>query len=404
MVREALASSYNIPAVVTLEHIGVERFVRFVSDLGLENLQDNARVDLSITLGGGEVRLLDLAEAYTAFANGGYDIEPQLILSITNANGERIYQYEAPPLKRRLMDARIAYIITDILSDNNARIPSFGANSALSLGFPSAAKTGTTTDFRDNWVVGYTPDLVVGVWVGNADNAPMLDVSGVSGAGPIYNLFLRTVTRGEPYAEFEEPLGLNRIEVCRLSGLLPTEYCHQRISEVFIPGTEPREFDRFFQPFIVDRQTGRLATADTPAANLLEQVFLVLPAEARDWVRENGIPQPPLELSELGSDVSETLRILSPDPHTIFERSDLIPAASAAIALRGCSASDCADCQLQAERRVDWRRRTPALGVLVDYGNGRVHAQGKRDACRGRTHRESVKDIFGCRKESAYFI
>ena len=328
LVREALASSYNIPAVVALEHIGVERFVRFVSDLGLDNLQDNAQVDLSITLGGGEVRLLDLAEAYAAFANGGYDIEPQLILSITDADGEGIYQFEAPPLNRRLVDERIAYIITDILSDNSARIPSFGVNSPLNIGFPSAAKTGTTTDFRDNWVVGYTPDLVVGVWVGNADNAPMLDVSGISGAGPIYNLFLRTVMRGAPHAEFEEPPGLNRIEVCRLSGLLPTEYCHQRISEIFIPGTEPREFDRFYQPFFVDRESGRLTTADTPAANRLEQVFLVLPTEARDWALDHGIPQLPLDVRVLGTKDSETLRILSPDPHTIFERSDLLPAKS----------------------------------------------------------------------------
>ena len=196
LLREALASSYNIPAVAALEHIGVERFVRFVSELGLDNLRDNARVDLSITLGGGEVRLLDLAEAYAALANGGFDVEPQLILSITNARGEQVYQYEAPPLTRRLLDERVAYIITDILSDNRARLPSFGLNSPLNVGFPAAAKTGTTTDYRDNWVLGYTPDLVVGVWVGNADNAPMHNVSGVSGAGPIYNLFLRMVTRG----------------------------------------------------------------------------------------------------------------------------------------------------------------------------------------------------------------
>ena len=196
LLREALASSYNIPAVVTLEHIGIERFVNFVSDLGLDNLRDNASVDLSITLGGGEVRLLDLAEAYAAFANGGYDIEPQLILSIEDASGQQIYRYQPPPLHRRLIDQRIAHIISDILSHNAARIPSFGENSPLNLGFPAAAKTGTTTDFRDNWVVGYTPDLVVGVWVGNADNAPMLGVSGVSGAGPIYNLFMRTVKRG----------------------------------------------------------------------------------------------------------------------------------------------------------------------------------------------------------------
>ena len=327
LVREALASSYNIPAVVALEHIGVERFVHFVSELGMENLRDNARVDLSITLGGGEVRLLDLAEAYAALANGGYDIEPQFILSITDASGQQIYRYEAPPLTRRLMDERIAYIITDILSDNNARKPSFGPNSPLNVGFPAAAKTGTTTDYRDNWVMGYTPDLVVGVWVGNADNAPMLDVSGVSGAGPIYNLFLRTVTRGGPQREFVEPPGITRREVCRISGLLPGEYCLQRIEELFIRGTEPTESDSFYRSFVVDRRTGGLATAYTAPANRREQIFLVLPDEARRWALEQGIPQPPIHISDLAAD-DGALRISSPDPFTVYEISERVPAAA----------------------------------------------------------------------------
>ncbi len=328
LLREALASSYNIPAVVALEHIGIERFVNFVSDLGLENLRENAGVDLSITLGGGEVRLLDLAEAYAAFANGGYDIEPQLILSITDASGEEIFRHEPPSLDRRLIDQRVAYIISDILSDNAARIPSFGENSPLNLGFPAAAKTGTTTDFRDNWVVGYTPDLVVGVWVGNADNAPMLDVSGVSGAGPIYNLFMRAVTRGADPARFVEPAGLIRLEVCRLSGLLPTEYCRRRISEIFIPGTEPRDYDDFHHPFLIDRATGLLADDDTPMPNRLEQVFLVLPPQARAWALSQGITPPPPVSGGLEQSDAAALRFLSPDPYTVFQRNEQIPAVS----------------------------------------------------------------------------
>ncbi len=328
LVREALASSYNIPAVVALEHIGLERFLRFVSELGLDNLRDNAQVDLSITLGGGEVRLLDLAEAYAALANGGYDIEAQFILSITDANGKQLYRYEAPPLTRRLLDERVAYIISDILSDNRARMPSFGENSPLNVGFPAAAKTGTTTDYRDNWIMGYTPDLVVGVWVGNADNAPMLDVSGVSGAGPIFNLFLRTVKRAGSQADFVEPPGITRLEVCRVSGLLPGEYCPQRIEELFIRGSEPIKSDSLYQPFTVDRLTGRLATADTDPANRREQVFLVLPDEARRWALNAGIPQLSLDSPDLVADNSDGLRISSPDPYTVYELSQQLPAES----------------------------------------------------------------------------
>lgn len=326
LVREALASSYNIPAVVALEHIGLERFLRFASDLGLDNLRGNARVDLSITLGGGEVRLLDLAEAYAALANGGYDIEPQLILSVTDARGEQIYQYEAPSLTRRLLDERVAYIITDILSDNSARVPSFGANSPLNVGFPAAAKTGTTTDFRDNWVMGYTPELVVGVWVGNADNAPMSDVSGLSGAGPIYNLFLRTVARGSPQAEFAEPPGITRLEVCRISGLLPGEFCPQRIEELFISGTEPQRHDSFYRPVLVDRRKGGFANARAAAAGRRERVVLVLPDAARGWALEQGIPQPPLSRRDLATDDRDDLRISAPDPYTVYQLSPQLPA------------------------------------------------------------------------------
>lgn len=325
LVREALASSYNIPAVVALEHIGMERFVQFVSNLGLDNLEGNTDVDLSITLGGGEVRLIDLAEAYSAFANGGYDIEPQYIRKITDADGDVIFEYEAPALERRIVDEQIAYIITDILSDNNARIPSFGDNSPLRVGFPAAAKTGTTTDFRDNWVMGYTPDLVVGVWVGNANNSPMLDITGVSGAGPIYNLFMRTVKRGEPTLGFEQPSGLSQVEVCNLSGLLPTEHCSRRIMEWFIPGTEPTAYDNFHQSFVIDIETGLLATDETPPDRRVEKTFLILPQEARDWSIRQGMPQPPLDADVFATDETQQLRLLSPDPFTIFEISELIP-------------------------------------------------------------------------------
>ena len=325
LVREALASSYNIPAVVALQYIGMERFVEFVSNLGLDNLENNTEVDLSITLGGGEVRLIDLAEAYSVFANGGYDIEPQYIRKIVDNDGDVLFEYRPLDLSRRLVDERVVYIITDILSDNNARIPSFGDNSPLRVGFPSAAKTGTTTDFRDNWVMGYTPDIVVGVWVGNANNTPMRDITGVSGAGPIYNLFMRTIKRGEVTPNFVEPEGLTRVEVCSLSGLLPTEHCSRRINEIFIAGIEPTEFDTFHQVFEIDMETGLLAVDTTPPENRLEQPFLVLPQELRDWAIRTGIPILPFDanISALGTD--QKVRLLTPDPFTIYEISDLVP-------------------------------------------------------------------------------
>ncbi|MCB9460784.1 MAG: transglycosylase domain-containing protein [Anaerolineaceae bacterium] len=325
LVREALASSYNIPAVVALEHLGLRNFVQFMENIGLENLAQNTDVDLSITLGGGEVRLIDLVGAYSIFPNGGYRLQPQYILSVTDHDGNVLYEWQQAPLTQQVLDERIAYIITDILSDNNARLPSFGLNSPLNIGRPAAAKTGTTTDFRDNWVVGYTPNLVVGVWVGNADNTPMVEVTGISGAGPIYHHFMRQVLLGQPELDFQRPDGLTRTTVCSLSGMLPTVNCPHTQVEWFIPGTEPTEEDTFYQVFDIGRQTGLLATEDTPAEDIVQQTFIVLPQEARDWGVRNGLRQPPLGAIVSAPDDEDALRLLEPDPYTVFELSPIVP-------------------------------------------------------------------------------
>ncbi|MDQ7024433.1 MAG: penicillin-binding transpeptidase domain-containing protein [Anaerolineae bacterium] len=324
-IREALGSSYNIAAVLALDEIGITPFLGFMDDVGLDTLATNPYVDLAITLGGGEVRLLDLAQAYSIFPNGGYRIEPTFIREVATREGDILYQFESQRLENRVLDERIAWLITDILSDNEARIPSFGINSALQIGRPSAAKTGTTTDFRDNWVMGYTPNLVVGVWVGNADNTPMVEVTGVSGAGPIYNQFIRRVTANFPEYEFQQPEGLIRLEVCALSGLLPTDNCPLRRVEWFIPGTEPTKFDNYYQTFAIDRNTGLLADESTPQANIILETVVVLPQEARDWAIRTGLRLPPSGALIDVSDDDVGVRLLEPDPYTVFELSPVLP-------------------------------------------------------------------------------
>lgn len=325
LAREALASSFNIPAVVALEHVGIPVLVGLLKNAGVETLAENTTVDLSITLGGGEVRLLDLTQAYSIFTNGGYRVQPTFILKVTEHTGNVLYQWKQPELYNRVIDERVAYIITDILSDNQARVPAFGPHSALNIGRPAAAKTGTTTDFRDNWVVGYTPNLVVGVWVGNADNTPMVNVTGVSGAAPIWNAFLRAVLLGQPELQFHEPDGIVRHEICAASGLLPTPNCPLRKTEVFVEGTVPTEPDNFYQTFIIDRETGFLADDSTPPEQRVSQVYLVLPQEARDWALRNGVRQPPVNAQVLLPDADDGLRLLEPDPYTIFELSPITP-------------------------------------------------------------------------------
>jgi penicillin-binding protein 1C len=325
LVREALASSFNIPAVVTLDHIGIPTLVQLLANAGVDTLISNTNVDLSITLGGGEVRLYDLTRAYSIFANGGYRVQPSLILKVADHSGHTLYQWKPPSLTEQVIDKRVAYLITDILSDNQARIPSFGPNSALNIGRPAAAKTGTTTDYRDNWIVGYTPNLVVGVWVGNADNTPMVNVTGVSGAAPIWNAFMRRVLLGQPELQFQQPSGLVRHQVCALSGLLPTSECPLMRNELFIEGTVPTQKDTFYQTFEIDKQTGFLATEDTQAERRVKQVFIVLPQEAREWAIRSGIKQPPKGAPVQITDGDKGLRLLEPDPYTVFQISPMLP-------------------------------------------------------------------------------
>ena len=334
LVREALASSYNIPAVVALDYVGIEDLVSLTTRLGIHSLTDVSRFDLSLTLGGGEVRLLDLSAAYGGLANGGHRVDPVYITRIQHQDGRMIYQWQPPPLGETVLDPRVVYLISDILSDPYARVPSFGQTSALDIGRPAAAKTGTTTDFRDNWTVGYTPTLVTGVWVGNADNTPMIDVTGISGAGPIWNEFMRTVLYGTPIYEFTPPEGISRHQVCITSGLLPTDYCPKTVWEWFIDGTEPQVEDNFYQPFEIDTRTGLLADENTPDEFRETVIYLVLPPEARDWAARQGVPPPPDTASVIGASSTANVRLRSPDPYTVFQLSPLIPTAYQQIRLQ----------------------------------------------------------------------
>jgi 1A family penicillin-binding protein len=324
-LREALASSFNIPAVVALEHVGIGSLVSLLNNAGVQTLAENTNIDLAITLGGGEVRLLDLTQAYSIFANGGYRVQPTYILRITDHDQRVLYEWLPSPLTQTVLDERVAYLVTDILSDDHARIPGFGLNSALNIGRPAAAKTGTTTDYRDNWIIGYTPNLVVGVWVGNADNTPMVDVTGISGAAPIWNSFMRQVLLGQPELSFTQPEGLVQHTVCVPSGQLPTPLCQRTHSELFIEGTVPTEADTLYQPFVLDQRTGYLADETTPADQQQTQVYLVLPQIARDWGLRNGVLPPPQNAPALLTDTQPGLHLLEPDPYTVFQISPLVP-------------------------------------------------------------------------------
>lgn len=321
LVRQALASSLNIPAVKTLEHVGLKNLLDFAARLGISTFGDPDNYDLSLALGGGDVRLIDLTAAYAAFANGGFRLHPVAILEITDSTEAVIYRTPTPT-RVRVVDERLAWLITDILSDDQARVIGFGLNSILNLDRPAAVKTGTTSNFHDNWTIGYTPDLIVGVWAGNTNHEPMRDVSGVTGAAPIWHAFIRSVLANRPEQVFKRPAGLVQLEVCTLSGLLPTPECPHRQMEWFISGTQPVAHDSFFKRVMINMATGKLANELTPKERQRPQVVLDLPAQAYPWARSQGLSllhdlqvgEPTSPLSQAGS----LLRVVSPASASIF--------------------------------------------------------------------------------------
>ncbi len=288
-VREALASSLNIPAVRTLQKVGIENTINLANHLGITSLGDPQDYDLSLVLGGGEVSLLQLSTAYASLANGGYYTGNYSILDIRDADGNLLYtQDKTPPLQA--FDPRVVWLISDILSDDQAREIGFGLNSTLKIDHTAAVKTGTTTNFHDNWTIGYTPDLLVGVWVGNSNYEAMHDVTGVTGAAPIWNETMRGLLAGKPDEPFIRPDGMKQVEVCDLSGLLPTPACPYTRTEWFINGTEPTQTDIYYQQVWIDALTNSLANDLTPPDRRKSIIALNLPVEAQPWARAQGLP------------------------------------------------------------------------------------------------------------------
>ena len=333
-LRQALARSYNIAAVKVLDWVGIDNVIKTAHRLGIDTLnKDLDYYGLSLTLGGGEVTLLDMTYAFSVFANGGVmagvsrpeekrrpgyrELELVPFLRVEDRQGSAIWEYTSPATQR-VVDPKLNYLLVDVLSDNVARLAAFGYNNSLELPDerPVAAKTGTTNNYWDAWTVGFTPQLVTGVWVGNADNTPMNRVAGANGAAPIWNKIMATALEGQPFEQFLRPPGLKDVIVCSVSGKLPTEHCPHQVREVFIEGNEPTTHCDVHQTFRVNRETGRLATVYTPPELVDEIVYEIYPSEAADWVRENDIPQPPTQYDTYGpSPASGPVVILSPTPY-----------------------------------------------------------------------------------------
>ncbi len=314
-VRSALANSYNIPAVKTLDFIGIyddpttpqeEGLVPFARRMGITTL-DRDDYGLSLTLGGGDVSLLELTSAYSVFANLGNRRPPVSITRIVDHEGTLAYEHK-PAEPMPVLRPELAFLITSILADNDARRPMFGGDSLLKLPFPAAAKTGTTNDFRDNWTLGYTPQIATGVWVGNADYTPMQNTTGLSGAAPIWNAFMNAavpyISGGEPDG-FERPPGIIERTICALSGAEPSEWCPDDRIEVFAADQPPlpQEQDLWQEPW-VDSYTLLLASGECQdfakqklgleVADPWARKWLTEEDAGKDWGEEHGFEDKPV--------------------------------------------------------------------------------------------------------------
>lgn len=326
-VRFALANSLNIPAVKMLALVGLDEALKTARELGIQTLTDRDRYGLSLVLGGGEVRLLDLTGAYAAFANRGEVRDMTVILSIQDQRGTMIKEYNPNRGKRQALDPQVAYLISDVLSDNTARSAIFGSRNFLTLpDRPVAAKTGTTQEFRDAWTVGYTPSLATGVWVGNNDNTPMkAGADGSVVAAPIWNQFMRTALAETPVESFERPSGITDVTVDFLSNRLPTEHSTDIIREPFTRWQVPTDQDTVHVKVKVNRLNGLVATEFTPRELVEERVYSNIHSEKPSnpnweepvlaWARDHGfdVSPPPTERDGLYTEATRpVVHIVSP--------------------------------------------------------------------------------------------
>lgn len=325
-VKEALANSFNIPAVRLQEKLGTANFLNFLRRLGLDSLDQPAEYyGDSLTLGGGEIRLVDLANAYLTLANYGQKKPFSDLLLITGSSGKTIYRW-APPAGQNILGPaarQLSYLIISAISDPQARLKSFGQGNVLELSIPAAAKTGTTRNFKDNWTFGFSTNLLTAVWVGNADATPMQNISGIDGAGPIWHDFMEYFHKYQhanlsKSSVFRIPQGLKQISICVISGLLPGENCRANLEEWFLVGTEPQTVDNFWQKF---------TCPDGP------RYFIVYPYPYHSWANEHGYkPNPSCQQISFSTTTNEQpdnpLELISPLAGDAFQINSNIPLES----------------------------------------------------------------------------
>lgn len=303
-MRLALANAYPAAAENLLGIVGEDHALRTLRQMGFGSFGQTGSVEGSIITGGdAELALLDLAHAHAVLANSGRmvgrawgapgsspSIEPVSVLRIVGPAGEEIYSHSES--ERPVVSPELAYMVTDVLSDPGVRESSSAIRAGRDIGRPAAFYATVDSESEYDWAVGYTPGTVVAVWL-RGGGAGSSGSSSAVRAGALSEALLAYAVREAPVQDWETPAGIRLVDVCVPSGLRPTEYCPEVSREPFILGTEPTALDNLFRPFLVDRETGNLATLFTPLGLVEERVYMIPPPDATAWARNAGVDVPP---------------------------------------------------------------------------------------------------------------
>ena len=306
-LRMAFSNDYLGAAAQVLGQVGAENVWLTEKQFGITTtgIQPTDWATLSDFLMQ-ETILLESVQAYAVLANQGImegqpttenttsgeanALKPTSLIRAQDVQGQVLLDWSTPQA-RPIVTPQLAYLTTNILSDETARWRSLGHPNPLEVGRPAAAKVGVTATGEDAWAVGYIPQLAIGVWVGHTEGEP--NPISVEIPSALWHALIQYASRQMPVQNFPVPPGITTVQVCDPSGLLPSEFCPAVVQEVFLNGTEPTQVDNLYQKFYINRETGLLATIFTPPELLDEQVYLVIPPQAVPWAQESGLPIPP---------------------------------------------------------------------------------------------------------------
>lgn len=324
-IRKALGNSFNIPAVKALSLVGIKEFLSTSKDMGITTLDDNVNSGLPLALGAGEVKLVDLTAAYGVLGNGGKRAPLTSILKVQDSKGKVLDEWKES--SKEAIAPEIAYEISDILSDSDAKKPTFTSllGGLTVRGKQVAVKTGTTNNFKDAWTVGYTPSVAVGVWAGNNDGTEMDNGGGSTAAAPIWDAFMEKYLANKANEPFPKPAGVSYTAFDFLSGKKPTAASGQVLQDYFASWQLPTKEDDLHYTVKVCKSNGLLATDTTPSTEVENRVFSKVRSERPDnadwerpvqgWARGAGlVVDPPTEKCTL-SITNPQVTITSPDDH-----------------------------------------------------------------------------------------